>query len=105
MLNYTVLRRQREIGIRIALGAAAVEVVWTVVAPKCLMLSLGGIAGLAGGVAFQRGVESLLYEVHRFDWRMMALALALSLIGAVAAALPAVMRAVRIDPVRTLRTE
>jgi ABC-type antimicrobial peptide transport system permease subunit len=65
----------------------------------------GVIIGLAGGVAFGRLVQSILFEVNATD--AMSVAAPLLTLGAVAAlaAVPPALRAVRIDPAQTLRSE
>ena len=105
VLHYSVMQREREIGVRIALGATARNIALIVSARVFAMMLLGAAAGLTLGLASERFVASLLYEVKGTEMSMMTLpALVLLLAGALAAA-PAVMRAVRIDPVVMLRSE
>jgi ABC-type lipoprotein release transport system permease subunit len=69
------------------------------------MVCLGSLIGLAGGLASARLVETLLFEVKATDVSLV-MAPILTLFGAAAlAALPPVIRAVRLDPARTLRSE
>jgi hypothetical protein len=105
VLNYSVAWQRREIGIRIALGARPTQVVHQVATGLLGMVSLGLLLGLAGGVACGRFVESLLFEVKATDIQSVATPV-LTLLGtALLAALPPAIRAVRIDPAQTLRTE
>jgi len=105
VLNYSVIRQRHEIGIRMALGAPAGHVVGHVTTGILAMVCLGSIIGLAGGLASVRFVEMLLYEVKATDATMVAAPI-LTLFGAATlAALPPVIRAVKIDPAQTLRNE
>jgi predicted permease len=105
VLNYAVIRQRREIGIRMALGARAPHVVRRVTIPMVRMVGVGSVIGLAGGLAFGRVVEALLFQVRPTN--PASLMVPLLALGAVAtlAALPPVFRAVRIDPAQTLRSE
>ena len=68
------------------------------------MVSVGALAGLALGMASVRYIEALLYQVKPAGFTMLALPLLVILAAALLAALPAVLRAVRIDPVALLRS-
>jgi hypothetical protein len=105
VLNYSVMQRRREIGIRMALGAPYADVVRRVTTGILLMVFAGSIVGLAGGVASARLIETLLFEVKSTDAGMI-LGPVLTLFGAaMLAALPPVIRAIRLDPARILRSE
>ncbi len=105
VLDYSVLQRRREIGIRMAIGAPAGDIARRVTVDVFSMVLLGAIAGLALGMASVRYIESLLYQVKPTDLAMLALPSLAILAAALLAALPAVIRAVRIDPATTLRAE
>jgi predicted permease len=105
VLDYSVVQRRREIGIRMAIGARAADVAWRVVAEAVSMVLLGVLAGLGLGVASIRFIEALLYQVKLTDWDILALPSLTLLLAALLAALPAVFRAVRIDPAATLRAD
>jgi predicted permease len=105
VLNYSVMRQRREIGIRMALGASSTHVVRRVTTGALTMVCLGSVMGLAAGLASARFIEALLFEVKATDTQMVAAPI-LALFGvAILAALPPAIRAVRIDPARTLRSE
>jgi putative ABC transport system permease protein len=104
-LDYSVLQRRREIGIRMALGAQAGDVVRRVTVDVFSMVFVGALAGLGAGIASGRYLETLLHQVKVTDLRLLLLpSIALVAIG-LAAALRPVIRAMRIDPVATLRSE
>jgi predicted permease len=105
VLDYSVLQRRREIGIRIAIGAQGGAIARLVTAPVFSMVLAGGLAGLALGMASMRYIESLFYEVKATDLGAVALPSLMILAAAMLAAVPAVIRAVRIDPAAMLRAE
>jgi len=105
VLHYSVLQRRREIGIRIAVGARAASVARLVTAGIAAMVLIGAAAGLALGIASARLFESLFYQVKASDLPMLAFPSLALLAAALLAALPAVIRAVRIDPIAMLRVE
>ncbi len=105
VLDYSVLARRREIGIRIAIGAQAGDIARRVTAEVFLMVAAGAVGGLALGVASGRYLQALLYQVQPGDPTMLALPSLAILLVALVAALPAVFHAVQIDPVAMLRSE
>jgi len=105
VLDYSVLQRRREIGIRMALGAQAGDIARRVTVDVFSMVLGGALAGLALGFAAARYIQALLYQVKPTDARMLALPALTILAAALLAALPPVIRAVRIDPAETLRVE
>ncbi len=105
VLDYGVLQRRREIGIRMAIGAQASDIARRVTTDAFWMVLLGAIAGIALGMASVRYIESLLYEVKGTDVRMLVIPSITLVAAALLAALPAVVRAVRIDPVAMLRAD
>ena len=105
VLSYTVHRRVREIGIRIALGASNSDVVQMVLTDGLKPILVGVVLGLAASLALSRVVSSLIYGVRATDpLTFAAVALLLLLVGIFAIILPA-YRATRIQPVRILREE
>ncbi len=105
VLDYSVLQRRREIGIRMAIGAQAGDIATRVTREVFAMVLLGALAGLALGMGSVRFIASLLYEVKATDWNVLAIPSLTILAVALLAALPAVIRAVRIDPAAMLRSE
>ncbi|MGP8247384.1 MAG: ABC transporter permease [Bryobacteraceae bacterium] len=105
VLAYMVTQRQREIGIRAALGCTASGVVKLVVGEAALLLGAGLLVGAAGSVALRRVVAGQLYGVKPLDPVVMtAVVLTLAVVGLGACALPA-RRATRVDPVTALREQ
>ena len=105
VLSYSVRRRVREIGIRMALGATPSDVLQMVVADGMKPILLGVALGLAVAFALSRVVTSLIYGVRATDPLTFAgVALLLVAVGLLATILPA-HRATRVEPVRTLREE
>ncbi|MEO8028873.1 MAG: ADOP family duplicated permease, partial [Bryobacteraceae bacterium] len=102
VLDYSVLQRRREIGIRMAIGAQAGDIARRVTSEVFAMVILGAVAGLAAGLASTRSIESLLYGVSATDPAMLALPALTIALAALLSAVPAVIRAVRIDPATML---
>jgi predicted permease len=105
VLDYSVLQRRREIGIRMAIGAQAGSIARLVTVEVFGMVLMGALAGVALGMASVRYIEAILYQVKPGDPAMLALPACTILAAALLAALPAVIHAVRIDPVAMLRSE
>jgi predicted permease len=105
VVNYSVLQREREIGIRIAVGAQAKNIAWLVTARLSAMVLSGGLTGFLVALGCQRYVAALLYRVKPTDPSMFAFPLAVLLTAVVFAVLPAVRRAVRLDPSAMLRAQ
>jgi putative ABC transport system permease protein len=105
VIGYSVSRRTSEIGVRIALGATSGNVFARVVSVGMIPAVLGVAAGLVIAAFGSRWLSSLLFETNRLDpSAFLAGPAVLLLIAAVACIAPTV-RAIRIDPVRALRTE
>jgi hypothetical protein len=105
LMAYAVVRRTREIGLRVALGASPLEVS-AMVFKRALLFVLVGIAiGLAGAFAGGRLLRNALYGVAPHSPLLLTVAcLVLTFTAVLAAYLPA-RRAASIDPMRALRTE
>ena len=105
VLDYSVWQRRREIGIRMALGAQAASVAASVTVSVFSMVLVGAVAGLTAGMMSVRYIQILLYHVKPTDFSILAIP-TLTIIGAaMLAALPGVIRAIRVDPVTILRAE
>jgi predicted permease len=105
VLDYSVVQRRREIGIRIAIGAPAADIARRVIVRTLAMVAAGALAGIALGTVSVRYIQSLLFQVKATDWAILVLPAATLFAVALLASLPAVIRALRIDPVTMLRSE
>ncbi len=105
VVSHSVAQRTHEIGIRMALGAGAVDVLRLMVTGSMRWVIAGLAAGLAGSAALTRLMTGLLYEVRPLDpFVVGGVALLLAAVALLASYLPA-RRAARIDPVDALRCE
>jgi predicted permease len=105
VLSHSVNQRRREIGIRMALGAGAGNVLSHVLRNAIWMVFIGLALGVAGAVGLMGLMRNLLFEVSPLDPLAFGLAaLAMVVVGLLAALIPA-SRASRVDPVTALRTE
>jgi putative ABC transport system permease protein len=105
LLAQAVADRQREIGVRVALGATRAGVLALVAREGAALVGLGIALGVAGGLAGTRVLRHLLYETSPADpLSLLAAVGLLALASALAVALPAA-RALRVDPMEALRDE
>jgi predicted permease len=105
VMAYMVTRRSREIGIRMALGALAGNVVWLVMREVLVLIGIGIAVGLPSAFAVTRLASSQLYGVSANDPLAMAAAtVLLAAVALLAGYIPA-RRAAGFDPVRVLRYE
>jgi putative ABC transport system permease protein len=107
VVAFAVGERTKEIGIRIALGASAPGVVWTVVRAVIVTVTAGLAAGLAAGLLAAlgagRALSAVLFNVSPSDpVTLLGGMLVLAVVAFVAACIPA-MRATRVDPATVLR--
>ena len=105
LLTYSVARRTKEIGIRMAVGARREEVLRAVLREGLLLVSLGIIIGLVSATALTRFISSLLFGITPYDPMAISFAIGLMIsISTLAAYLPA-RRAANVDPMIALRYE
>jgi predicted permease len=105
VVSYSVGQRTQEIGIRLAMGAAASSIVRMVLREALVLAGLAVVIGLAGALALTRVMEALLYETTPTDPATLAAASAgMMLVATLAAWLPA-RRAMKVDPIIALRYE
>jgi putative ABC transport system permease protein len=105
VLSFSVSRRTREMGIRLALGADARDVFLLVVRDGMLLVGAGIIVGLAGALASGRSLASFLYGISTTDWPTFAgVTVILTSVALVACVIPA-FRAMRVNPIAALRYE
>jgi predicted permease len=105
LLAYAVASRQREIGVRMALGATRQAVLRMIVSEGVTIVALGVVVGIPCALAAGRVIRSQLYGVSSTDPAIMAWAAALFVMSGILAALLPAARASRIDPVDALRQD
>ena len=104
-MNFAVVQRHREIGIRMALGAQKRAVMKLILGEGAILVTAGLVIGFSASLALNQLMKSLLFAVSATDpliyFSMATLVITIALI---ASSIPA-RRATRIDPIQTLRSE
>jgi len=105
MAAYSVSRRMKELGIRVALGACKTQVMTAAVGRPMVLLGVGSALGLAAGTFASRLLGQIVYQANPRDPVVLGGAvLTMALLGVVASAIPAA-RALAVDPSRLMREE
>jgi putative ABC transport system permease protein len=105
VLANAVAQQTQEIGVRVALGATSVNVMWMVLRRALVLMGVGLAVGVAGALALTRTMAGLLFEVRPTDAASFAGAIgALACVALLASLVPA-WRATRVDPIVALRAE
>jgi ABC-type antimicrobial peptide transport system permease subunit len=105
MATYSVSRRLKELGIRVALGAKRIEVLQSALGRALRLLAIGSVAGLAFGLMASRVLAFIVYQATPRDPFVLAGAvLAMALLGLLATWIPA-QRALSVNPIALLREE
>ena len=102
VLAYQVSQRSREIGIRMALGAAATSIFGMVLREGAAMVLLGTVLGLFGAFMLRQTLQAQLYDMGAMDPTVIAIVAGLLLAVALAATLLPARRAAKTDPVHAL---
>ncbi len=105
VIAFAFAERTHEMGVRVALGASGPDLVRLVLGSGVRIVGVGVLLGIALSLALARLAQALLYNVPARDPVSLAGAGMVLLIAGVAAALPAALRASRVDPVAVLRDE
>ena len=103
--NHSAQQRTKEIGLRIALGAQATDIIALVIYRNLILTVIGVGAGLAGSIAFRQVIEAYLFAVASTD--VHTLLIVSALLGGVAltASYLPIRHALRVGPVRALQSE
>jgi putative ABC transport system permease protein len=105
LMSYSVAQRSRELGVRIALGAARSDVLRLVLRQGMSLALMGIVIGVGAAFALTRLIESQLYDVRATDPATFVGVAALLAVTALAANLVPALRATRVDPAVVLREE
>jgi putative ABC transport system permease protein len=105
VMSFSVRRRTREVGIRMALGAQARDVVRLIVGQGLLQVSIGLAAGLLLALGISRLLATILFDVQPRDPAVFGSVAAVLLASALLACLAPALRAMRVDPLTSLRAE
>jgi ABC-type antimicrobial peptide transport system permease subunit len=105
VMSYTVARRRREIGIRLALGAARSSVLWRVLRETAALSAIGIAIGLAAAIAASRVVSTFLFGLTPRDPATFAGAATILFLTALAAGYVPARRAAAVDPMHAIRTD
>ena len=105
LVSYSVARERREIGVRIALGAHARDVMGQVLRRALTLTTIGALAGLVGAAGLSRLVEGLLFGVSPVDGATYALVGGLMVAVALATTAFPALRAARTDPMEAMRSD
>jgi putative ABC transport system permease protein len=105
VVAHAVRRREREIGIRVSLGAQPTQVIRMVMGESVALILMGAALGLGLALAVTRLLRAFLFEVSATDPMPIALVTAFIIAAALIASLLPARRAVRLDPVTALRSE
>jgi len=105
VISYGVVQRTHEIGIRVALGANRIAVLWLILAEAMRPALFGAAVGLCGALGLSRLLTSLLFGVKPTDLATYACVLVILIAAALLAAFLPARRAMRVDPIVALRYE
>jgi len=105
LIAYSVSRRTREVGIRMALGAQRTDVMLLVLEKAALLLALGLVSRLVASWFATRAIQAFLFCVGRHDPITILSVCALLAVSSLIAAMIPALRAASIDPMQALRTE
>ena len=105
VMSYSVARRTREIGIRMALGARLVDIMRIVMRQGSILIALGLVIGFGGTLVLTQFMKSMLYGIRSSDPQVLVATCALLVLTALGATYFPAHRAARVDPQSALRNE
>jgi len=105
VMSYAVSQRERELGIRMALGADRSDVTRMVAGQGATWVAVGALAGLVGAVLLSRMLSGVVFGVSLFDPPTFASVTGILVVVAFLSNWVPARRATRVDPIATLRAE
>jgi len=105
LMSFIAVQRVPEIGLRMALGATAGDIVGLVLGKSLRLVAVGLVIGVAASFALTRYMQTLLYGIKSSDPATYALVCGILATAAIAASYVPAWRASRVDPVQALRNE
>jgi ABC-type antimicrobial peptide transport system permease subunit len=102
---YSVAQRTQEIGVRMALGAQAAQVLWLILRRSIAQMAIGLTLGIAGALGVSKLLSSVLFQTGSRDPALLAGIVSLLIVVSTSACLWPARRATRLDPVNALRNE
>jgi len=102
---YSVAQRTQEIGVRMALGAQAAQVLWLILRRSIVQMVIGLTLGIAGALGVSKLLSSVLFQTGSRDPVLLAGIVSLLIVVSTSACLWPARRATRLDPVNALRNE
>ena len=105
LMAYAVSQRIQEMGLRIALGASRLQVIWLILKEASLLAAIGLGIGLLGSALVGRTMRTTLYGVAALDFSVIVSVGVILFLAALSASYLPARRAASIDPMQALRTE
>jgi predicted lysophospholipase L1 biosynthesis ABC-type transport system permease subunit len=105
LMSYSLKRRRREIGIRMAIGADTASIAWSVTLPGVWLVVLGAMTGILVAVPIATVIRSALLGISPLDVAGLLPSVVILLIVATVAGASPVYRATRVDPIASLRQD
>jgi ABC-type antimicrobial peptide transport system permease subunit len=105
LMAYSVARRTREIGVRMAIGSTSASILCLVLQESSRLIMLGIIAGVPGALAVMKAISGVVFGLSPIDGISLTIAVLLVSVTGVVASIGPARRAARLDPVNALRME
>jgi putative ABC transport system permease protein len=105
VVSFSVAQRKRELAIRMALGADRARILSLILREGVLLAAIGSALGLVGAFFIGRGMQSMLFEVGKIDYKVFGAVSVLLMLASVAACFLPAQRATATDPMQALRAE